>query len=74
MNPKELREKIAKGEIKEQTSGMALGYAQANLVILPKEYAKDFQTFCMLNPKPCPLLENCQKCKYLHRYSKIFYL
>ncbi len=57
MNPKELREKIAKGEIKEQTSGMALGYAQANLVILPKEYAKDFQTFCMLNPKPCPLLE-----------------
>lgn len=57
MSPKELREKIAKGEIKDQTSGMALGYAQANLVILPKEYAKDFETFCALNPKPCPLLE-----------------
>lgn len=57
MSPKEIREKIAKGEIKTQTSGMALGYAQANLVILPKEYAKDFENFCALNPKPCPLLE-----------------
>ena len=31
--------------------------AQANLVILPREYAADFEEFCRLNPKPCPLLE-----------------
>jgi uncharacterized protein YcsI (UPF0317 family) len=40
-----------------QTSGLAPGYAQANLAILPKEYAFDFLLFCQRNPKPCPLLE-----------------
>jgi len=34
-----------------------MGYAQANLVILPQEYAFDFLLFCQRNPKPCPLLE-----------------
>lgn len=28
-----------------------------SLVILPKQYAKDFQEFCEKNKKPCPLLE-----------------
>ncbi len=36
---------------------MAMGYAQANLVILPQKYAFDFLLFCQRNPKPCPLLE-----------------
>ncbi len=40
-----------------QTSGLALGYAQANLVILPQEWAWDFLLFCQRNPKPCPLLD-----------------
>jgi len=26
-------------------------------VILPSKYADDFEKFCELNPKPCPLLE-----------------
>ena len=30
---------------------------QANLVILPREHALDFMTFCVRNPKPCPLLD-----------------
>lgn len=34
-----------------------MGYAQANLVILPGKYAFDFLLFCQRNPKPCPLLE-----------------
>ncbi len=34
-----------------------MGYAQANLVILPQKYAFDFLLFCQRNPKPCPLLE-----------------
>lgn len=38
------------------TAGEAAGFAQANLVIVPKEYALDFAIFCQRNPKPCPLL------------------
>ena len=34
-----------------------MGYAQANLVILPQKDAFDFLLFCQRNPKPCPLLE-----------------
>jgi uncharacterized protein YcsI (UPF0317 family) len=36
---------------------MCAGYAQANLVILPKQYADDFKIFASKNPKPCPILE-----------------
>lgn len=35
---------------------MAPGYAQANLVILPRDWAFDFLLFCQRNPKPCPLI------------------
>jgi uncharacterized protein YcsI (UPF0317 family) len=45
------------GEITGQTSGLADGFAQANLVILPRSEAADFLLFCQRNPKPCPLLE-----------------
>jgi uncharacterized protein YcsI (UPF0317 family) len=38
------------------TSGLALGFAQGNVVILPAALADDFLRFCQLNPKPCPLL------------------
>ena len=34
-----------------------MGYAQANVVILPQKYGFDFLLFCQRNPKPCPLLE-----------------
>ena len=36
---------------------MCAGYAQANLVILPKDLAYDFLLFTQRNPKSCPLLE-----------------
>src|ERR1700704_4335717 len=39
-----------------QTAGVAPGYVQGNLAILPKELAGDFLRFCQLNPKPCPVL------------------
>lgn len=45
------------GEIVGQTSGLAGGFAQANLVILPRDLAGDFLLFCQRNPKPCPLLD-----------------
>lgn len=57
MSPKEVRALIRDGVITHQTSGMCGGYAQANLCILPKDYAFDFLLFCMRNPKPCPVLE-----------------
>jgi uncharacterized protein YcsI (UPF0317 family) len=44
------------GGFKGPTAGIAPGYVQGNLAILPKELAADFTRFCMLNPKPCPLL------------------
>lgn len=45
------------GTLTGQTSGLAHGFAQANLVILPKELAFEFLLFCQRNPKPCPLLD-----------------
>ena len=57
MTPAQAREKIRKGEITHQTSGMCPGYAQANLVILPRELAYDFLLFTQRNPKSCPVLE-----------------
>ena len=38
------------------TSGLAAGYVQCNIVILPQDAADHFAQFCALNPKPCPLL------------------
>jgi uncharacterized protein YcsI (UPF0317 family) len=38
------------------TSGLAPGFVQANLAILPRALAEDFLRFCQLNPKPCPLI------------------
>ena len=36
---------------------MIKGFIQANLVILPSEYATEFEEFCKLNHQPCPVLE-----------------
>ena len=55
--PQEVRALVRAQKITGQTSGMCAGYAQANLCVLPKEYAYDFLLFCQRNPKSCPLLE-----------------
>jgi uncharacterized protein YcsI (UPF0317 family) len=57
LTPKEIRNLIRKRKWDQPTAGLAMGYAQANLVILPQKYAFDFLLFCQRNPKPCPLLE-----------------
>jgi uncharacterized protein YcsI (UPF0317 family) len=44
------------GRLIGPTSALAPGFAQGNLVILPKADADDFLRFCQRNPKPCPLL------------------
>src|SRR5262245_9234218 len=45
------------GALTGPTPGLALGFVQANLVIVPKDVAFDFLLFCQRNPKPCPLLD-----------------
>ena len=57
MKPSEVRQLIREGVIDFPTAGMCRGYAQANLIILPPEYAADFEKFAELNPFPCPILE-----------------
>lgn len=56
-SPAEVRAAIRAGEIDFPTAGMSRGYAQANLIILPPEYAADFEEYAKLNPFPCPILE-----------------
>lgn len=56
-SPVQAREIIRRGEFCAPTSGLCRGYAQANMIILPKADAFDFLLFCQRNPKPCPLLE-----------------
>jgi uncharacterized protein YcsI (UPF0317 family) len=53
----EVRAAARQGELTGTTAGLALGYAQANLVVLPRELAFDFLLFCRRNPKPCPVLD-----------------
>lgn len=57
MSPKDVRSRIASGEITGPTAGMCAGYAQANLVVLPRDLAYDFLLFTQRNPRSCPLLE-----------------
>lgn len=57
MTPAELRALSAAGKFDKPTAGYCPGYVQANLAAFPQEYAQDFESFCRLNPKPCPLLE-----------------
>ncbi|MEM9524497.1 MAG: putative hydro-lyase [Pseudomonadota bacterium] len=51
-----LRDTIRTGRYQGHTAGLAAGFLQVNLVILPERYARDFLRFCQRNPKPCPLV------------------
>ncbi len=54
---RELRAAASDGSFTGHTSGLATGFIQANLVILPRDWAYDFLLFSQRNPKPCPVLE-----------------
>jgi uncharacterized protein YcsI (UPF0317 family) len=51
------RQEIRSGRWRRPTAGLAPGYLQANLVIVPEPDAGDFLLFCRRNPAPCPLIE-----------------
>jgi uncharacterized protein YcsI (UPF0317 family) len=53
---REARLAIRAGVHKGSTSGMAPGFVQGNLAILPQALAGDFLRFAQLNPKPCPVI------------------
>jgi uncharacterized protein YcsI (UPF0317 family) len=55
-DPYACRQAIRRGEWGSHTSGLAPGFVQANLAILPQDHAAEFLLFCQRNPKPCPLL------------------
>ncbi len=61
MNPAELSPHRARAlfraGLRTPTSGYSPGYAQANLIALPREAAFDFLLFAQRNPKPCPVLD-----------------
>lgn len=52
-----LRGLCRRGEFDGTTSGVAHGYVQANMMIVPRDYAFEFLLFCQRNPKACPLVE-----------------
>ncbi|XP_070835182.1 D-glutamate cyclase, mitochondrial isoform X2 [Chaetodon trifascialis] len=61
LNPAELRLLIRQEDPRiRTTTGLAKGYQQANVVILPNHLANDFEAFCRNNPAPLPLLYRSQ--------------
>ncbi|XP_041809898.1 D-glutamate cyclase, mitochondrial [Chelmon rostratus] len=61
LSPRELRLLIRQENPRiRTTTGLANGYQQANVVILPNHLANDFEAFCRQNPAPLPLLYRSQ--------------
>ena len=57
MTGADVRKACREGALTGPTPGLALGFVQANLVMLPRDWALDFLLFCRRNAKPCPLLD-----------------
>lgn len=55
--PSNIRACIRQNKYTGVTSGLAKGYAQANLVVIEDTFASSFERFCRKNNKACPLLE-----------------
>src|SRR5437588_10868660 len=53
----DVRQAARDGKLTGVTAGLAPGYVQANLVVVPRDLAFDFLLFCRRNPRPCPLLD-----------------
>ena len=52
-----IRSGIRAGRITGTSRGMAPGFVQCNLAVLPKAYAFDFLLYCQRNQRACPVLE-----------------
>ena len=56
VSPSDARCRFREGLV-TPTAGWSAGYAQANLIAVPREYAFDLMLFAQRNPKPCPVLD-----------------
>lgn len=66
---KEARQIIRDGKWIKPTAGLAPGFTQANLVVLPKKYSFDFFLYCQRNPKPCPILDICEAGEFIPKLT-----
>jgi uncharacterized protein YcsI (UPF0317 family) len=55
--PQRARSEIRQRRHTGTTRGLALGYVQCNLVILPQPLAYEFLLYCQRNQRACPVLE-----------------
>ncbi len=55
--PSVFRQRVRRGQFSGPTGGVCPGYAQANLVAVPREHSSDFLTFCARNPRACPVID-----------------
>ncbi|WP_305782633.1 putative hydro-lyase [Symbioplanes lichenis] len=51
-----LRKQFRDGLVRP-TAGLAPGFAQANLIAVPRDWAWDMLLYAQRNPKPCPVLD-----------------
>lgn len=56
----ELRLAIREGRHSGPTAGLAPGFVQTNLVVLPHAVAGEFADFCGLNSQACPVIEQTE--------------
>lgn len=56
-SPRDVRLACREGRYDGPTRGLALGYVQCNLVVLPERYAYEFLLYCQRNQRACPVLE-----------------
>lgn len=54
-----IRAEIRAGRLTGTSRGLAHGFVQCNLAIMPKAYAFDFMLYCQRNQRACPVLEVC---------------
>jgi len=57
MSPAEFRSIVRRREWTGVNTKVCRGYAQANLAVVPKDYAFEFLLFCNRNPLPCPVMD-----------------
>lgn len=57
LESQKIRAAIREGQITGTSRGLALGFLQCNLAILPKVHAFDFLLYCQRNQRACPVLE-----------------
>src|SRR3954452_3197338 len=56
LSPSVAARRACRSGMADTTAGVANGFVQGNLVILPEKLASAFHRFCQLNPKPCPII------------------